>query len=337
MKISLWTIAAAAWLSLAALPACNSKNAPAAQSNVQYVVGDACPFQFNADSAYAFVEAQCAFGPRVPNSEAHRRCGDYLVGKFRSYGLDVVEQTANLTAWDGTVLAARNIIASYAPDSAKRILLCAHWDSRPWCDADPDRSKHRESVMGANDGASGVAVMLEVARLLQEMKPAVGIDLICFDAEDYGCPYWADDNGYSDGSDWCLGSQYWAKHPHKSGYSATYGILLDMVGGFGAQFCYEGYSLRYAQAIVGKVWTAARAAGAEKYFPFTEGGYITDDHVPLNETAAIPTIDVIAFHPNSDHSFAPTWHTTQDTPENISRETLKAVGQTMLQVIHEEK
>lgn len=327
----------AALLSLSALTACKSNTPQNVQSAPAQPEVEPCAVQFNPDSAFSFVEAQCAFGPRVPNSEAHRRCGDYLAAKFRSYGLDVVEQKMELTAWDGNRLNSRNIIASYAPDSARRVLLCAHWDSRPWCDADPDKSKHREPVMGANDGASGVAVMLEVARLLQELKPAVGVDFICFDAEDYGCPYWAEDNQYYDGSDWCLGSQYWAKNPHKPGYTAAYGILLDMVGGHDARFCYEGYSLRYAQSIVGKVWAAARTAGAEKYFPYEEGGYITDDHVPVNEVTGIPTIDVIAHYKNSDHSFGPTWHTTRDVPETISGETLRAVGQTMLQVLFEEK
>lgn len=337
MNKSLIFLCSVALTGLLALTACKSNTPPSGQTAAAQPEATPCAVQFNPDSAFSFVEAQCAFGPRVPNSEAHRLCGDYLVAKFRSFGLEVTEQKMELTAWDNNRLQSRNIIASYAPDSARRVLLCAHWDCRPWCDADLDKNKHREPVMGANDGASGVAVLLEVGRLLQELKPAVGVDLICFDAEDYGCPYWAEADAYYNGNDWCLGSQYWAKTPHKPGYTAAFGILLDMVGGYNARFCYEGYSLRYAQNIVGKVWTAARTAGAEKYFPYEEGGYITDDHVPVNEVAGIPTIDVIAYHKNSAHSFGPTWHTTHDTPETISPETLRAVGQTMLQVLSEEK
>ncbi len=313
--------------------ACKSRNAAVNEPTAQPV--EVCPVQFNGDSAFAFVEKQCDFGARTPNSDAHRLCGDFLVEKFRSYGLDIVEQKMPLTAWDGKTLQSRNIIASYLPENADRIVLCAHWDCRPWCDEDPDEANHRQPVMGANDGASGVAVLLEVARNLKELKPTIGIDFICFDAEDYGCPYWAD-NAATDGSDWCLGSQYWAKNPHKAGYAARYGILLDMVGGKDARFHYEGFSLRYAQDVVGKVWSAAHTAGMEQYFPQTDGTYATDDHLPMNEVAGIPTIDIIPYY-EGEHSFSPTWHTVNDTPEHISRETLTAVGQTVLQVLSEEK
>lgn len=291
--------------------------------------------QFNADSAYANVVAQCDFGPRVPNSEAHTKCGDYIVARFKSLGLSVTEQKADLKAWDGKVLHARNIIASYRPEAADRIILCTHWESRPWADADPDTTKHRTPVMAANDGASGVAVMLEVARHLNELNPQVGIDFICFDAEDYGAPYWAEDNAPQDGTDWCLGSQYWSRNPHREDYKARYGILLDMVGGKDARFCYEGVSLRYARDIVVRTWDAATRAGAESLFQTVEGGYAQDDHVPMNEIAGIPTIDIIPYV-EGEHSFGATWHTVNDTPENISRETLRGVGQTLLQLISEE-
>ncbi len=317
------------------LSACKGKSttpAAGAAGNAE----NACPVKFDADSAFAFVEAQCRFGPRTPNSEAHRRCGDYLVEKFRSYGLEVTEQKAQLKAWDGALLDSRNIIASYLPDSAERVLLCAHWDCRPWCDEDANPANHRQPVMGANDGASGVAVMLELARRLGELKPEVGIDFICFDAEDYGRPYWADD-AEADGSDWCLGSQHWAAQPHRPGYHARYGVLLDMVGGYDAQFHYEGFSMRYAPAIVAKVWGAAQTAGAGSYFPQSDGSYAQDDHLPLNETAGIATIDIIPYVPNSANSFGATWHTVNDTPQNISRETLGAVGQTMMQLLYEER
>lgn len=290
--------------------------------------------QFDADSAYASVVAQCDFGPRVPGSAAHDRCGDYIVARFKALGLSVSEQRADQKAWDGKMLHTRNIIAAYRPELADRIIICTHWESRPWADADPDSSLHREPVMAANDGASGVAVMLEVARKLEELKPELGIDFICFDSEDYGMPYWAETDEMENGSDWCLGSQYWAAHPHVPGYKARFGILLDMVGGRDARFCFEGISMRYASEVMVQVWDAAGRAGASQLFLTEQGGYAQDDHVPMNEVAGIPTIDIIPYV-EGEHTFGATWHTTQDTPENISRETLKGVGQTLLQFLSE--
>ena len=185
---------------------CKNQQAQSAATETDSVAVTAV--KVNADSAFASIEAQCAFGPRVPNSAAHKACGDYIAARFRALGLTVTEQAADLRAWDGQVLRSRNIIAAYRPELADRILLCAHWESRPWADADPDSANHRQPVMAANDGASGVAVMLEVARLLGELKPEFGVDFICFDAEDYGVPYWGESQAEGDGSDWCLGSQY---------------------------------------------------------------------------------------------------------------------------------
>lgn len=315
-----------------ALTACHSQSKTGAAEDTA-APAQAVSVRFDADSAFAVLRAQCEFGARVPGSEAHRLCGDYIAALFRSRGLDVTEQQAEVTAWDGKRLNCRNIIAAYRPELKDRVLICAHWDSRPWADADPDSTRHREPVMAANDGASGVAVMAEVARLLHELKPAVGVDFVCFDVEDYGAPYWAQDRAPEDGSDWCLGSQYWARHPHRADYSALYGILLDMVGGDDARFCYEGFSLQYARDVVMFVWQAAEVAGAGKYFLREDGGWAQDDHKPINEQAGIPTVDIIPFLKDGEHSFSRTWHTTYDTPENISPETLAAVGQTLLQVL----
>lgn len=291
---------------------------------------------FNADSAYQYVVRQCDFGPRTPGSDAHKQCGDYIASVFKSFGLEVQEQTATLTNWDGVPYTCRNLIASHLPEADRRILLCAHWDCRPWCDADADPANHRKPVMGANDGASGVAVMMELARQIGKISPNTGIDFICFDLEDYGAPYWAEDKAPYDGSDWCLGSRYWATNPHKENYTASFGILLDMVGGEHTQFRYEGYSLQYARDIVVKVWQTAANLGYDNYFRATDGGWATDDHVPINEYAGIPTIDIIPHVEDENSSFGPTWHTVNDTPEHISRQTLKAVGQTLVQVLHEQ-
>ena len=315
-----------------ALTGCKNQNQASAGQDTDTIA--VTQVQFNADSAYASVVAQCDFGPRVPGSAAHDRCGDYIVSRFKALGLSVSEQRTDQQAWDGKVLHTRNIIAAYRPELSDRIIICTHWESRPWADADPDSSLHREPVMAANDGASGVAVLLEVPRKLEALKPELGIDFICFDSEDYGMPYWAETDDVADGSDWCLGSQYWAAHPHVPGYKARFGILLDMVGGRDARFCFEGISMRYASEVMVHVWDAAGRAGASQLFLAEQGGYAQDDHVPMNEVAGIPTIDIIPYV-EGEHTFGATWHTTQDTPENISRETLKGVGQTLLQFLSE--
>ena len=292
---------------------------------------------FNADSAYAFTKAQCDFGPRPMNSDAHEKCLKWIENKFKQYGCEVSLQKADLKGWDGTTLHSTNIIARSNPKATTRIMLCAHWDSRPWADNDPDSLNWHKPILAANDGASGVAVMLELARLLKAsgQKAAIGVDFVCFDAEDYGVPQWSDTQ--DDGSSFALGAQYWAENvPH--GYDPRYGILLDMVGGQGAQFYREGMSMQYAPSIVRKVWRAARQAGYGSFFPNDEGGMITDDHLPVNQTAKIPCIDVIPYYPACQQSsFGPTWHTLADNMDNIDKNVLKAVGQTMVQVIFTEK
>lgn len=296
---------------------------------------------FNADSAYAFTKAQCDFGPRDMNSRGHDLCGEWIVSKFKEYGCKVTTQTATLAGYDGTKLRSRNIMASINPEATTRILLCAHWDSRPWADNDPDSANWRKPILAANDAASGVAVMLELARIIGKSKDEkafnkqLGIDFVCFDAEDWGTPQWADvaDNADS----WALGAQYWSKNLPQ-GYEARYGILLDMVGGVGAKFYREGMSMQYAPEIVKKVWRAAREVGFGSYFPKKDGGVITDDHVPVNQFAKIPTIDIIPYYADCQQSsFGPTWHTLADNMENIDKNTLKAVGQTLVQVIYKEK
>ena len=296
---------------------------------------------FNADSAYAFTKAQCDFGSRDMNSRGHDLCGEWIVSKFKEYGCKVTTQTATLAGYDGTKLRSRNIMASINPEATTRILLCAHWDSRPWADNDPDSANWRKPILAANDAASGVAVMLELARIIGKSKDEkafnkqLGIDFVCFDAEDWGTPQWADvaDNADS----WALGAQYWSKNLPQ-GYEARYGILLDMVGGVGAKFYREGMSMQYAPEIVKKVWRAAREVGFGSYFPKEDGGVITDDHVPVNQFAKIPTIDIIPYYADCQQSsFGPTWHTLADNMENIDKNTLKAVGQTLVQVIYKEK
>ena len=290
--------------------------------------------QFNADSAYAFTAAQCRFGPRTLNSTAHEACGKWIAEKFRQFGCEVQEQKTDLKGYDGTLLKSTNIIARFNPKAKKRILICAHWDSRPWADNDPDSTNRKKPVMAANDGASGVAVMLETARLLQaDGKLTVGVDFVCFDAEDWGVPQW-ETNYQDNGDSWALGAQYYSQN-FPSGVKPEFGILLDMVGGEGAQFYREGMSLQFAPDVVNRVWDAAKSAGFGAYFPDAVGGMVTDDHVPVNQNCGIPTVDIIPYYPDCrQSSFGPTWHTVNDTMDHIDRNTLQAVGQTVIQVLY---
>lgn len=290
---------------------------------------------FNADSAYIYLQEQCDFGPRTMNSVAHDKCEKWIIQKFEQYGCKVTTQKATLNGYDGTPLRSTNIIASYNPEATTRIMFCAHWDCRPWADNDPDSTNWHKPIVAANDAASGVGVMIELARILKGSGLELGVDFICFDAEDYGTPQWFE--GEDPGDTWALGAQYFANNLPE-GYAPRYGILLDMVGGVGAKFYREGMSMQYAPAIVKKVWNAARQVGYGSYFPKDDGGMITDDHIPVNQTANIPCIDVIPYYPDcAQSSFGPTWHTIADNMDNIDKNTLKAVGQTMVQVLFTEK
>ena len=286
--------------------------------------------EFDGDSAYSFVAAQCEFGARVPNTDAHRKCGDYLVAKLQGYGANVIVQEPVLTAYDGTKLHARNIIGEFAPEASRRVLLLAHWDCRPWADSDPDKNNHRKPVMGANDGASGVGVLLEIARLMQQKMPNVGVDILFVDAED-----WGDDSGTTSDSSrtWALGTQYWAANPHREGYSALFGILLDMVGAKGSVFSREYFSMQCAPALVNELWKEAQKSGYGRYFVNREGGAITDDHVFVN-MAGIPCVDIIAMDKTTTTGFFPQWHTADDTMEHIDADVLKAVGQTVANYLY---
>jgi hypothetical protein len=290
--------------------------------------------QFNADSAYYFVEKQVSFGPRVPNTQAHRECGDWLVKTMQGYADTVYQQTMRLRAYDGTILNARNIIGVFQPQKRNRILLCAHWDTRPWADYDPDPDNHFKPFDGANDGASGVGVLLELARILSNENPNSGIDIIFFDAEDWG--QHASIQRFEPDS-WALGSQHWARNPHISDYNAKYGILLDMVGASGATFRHEGYSLDFAANIVRKVWNTAQRLGYGQFFLNRPGNRITDDHYYINTIRHIPTINIIDQRNEHGHGFFEHWHTLNDNMEAIDPITLKAVGQTVLTVIMEER
>lgn len=319
-------------LSILFLASCHSVQKPAdnePSAKPQVVVPE-----FNQDSAYSYVATQVAFGPRVPNTQAHIKCGDYLINKLKSFGADVIVQDAKLRAFDNKLLNARNIIAQYNPQKNDRILLFAHWDCRPFSDNDANPANYNKPVDGANDGASGVGVLLEVARQLQKTPTQLGIDIIFFDAEDYGQPDHIKANYVADS--WCLGTQYWAQLPHKNNYYARFGILLDMVGAPGATFYQEQYSKATASEVVNKIWKTAEKIGFGNYFPFAEGGAITDDHVYVNKYRGIPCVDIIQYDPSSNTSFGAYWHTQNDVIQNVDKATLKAVGQTITAVIYNE-
>ncbi|WP_057939737.1 M28 family peptidase [Algoriphagus resistens] len=289
---------------------------------------------FNPDSAYAFVQKQVDFGPRVPETKAHEATKNWLLSKFEGYGFGVETQDFEAKTYDGLTWNLSNIIASYNPQATKRILLAAHWDTRRIADKDTERID--EPIDGANDGGSGVGVLLEIARVIgsQELKPDVGIDIILFDGEDDGEPEGTKTRNNEQDFWWCLGSQHWSKNKHKPNYSAYYGILVDMVGAKGARFYREGYSRHYASGILKKVWDNAAQIGQGDFFIYKDSPQITDDHVFVNEFGKIPMIDIIEFSP--DFGFAQYHHKHSDNMEIIDRRTLQAVGETVLFTVYQE-
>lgn len=271
---------------------------------------------FSADSAYSYVKKQVEFGPRIPGSQAHAQCGDWLYETLRAFGAEVSDQRAVLTTFDGTEIPMRNIFARFNPDSKERILLLAHWDTRPWADNDPDPKKHDSPFDGANDGASGAAVLLEIARIASEAGFSNGIDILLCDAEDWG----------TDGDDgsWALGTQYFVKNLPEPSYSPSAAILLDMVGAPDATFMREYYSQLADPALADEIWSIGAALGHDEMFPNKMGSAVNDDHIQLIE-AGIPCIDIIDYR--DAEGFFSGWHTTADNLSAISPATLGAVGE----------
>lgn len=289
---------------------------------------------FNSDSAYSFVEKQLAFGPRVPGTKAHENCALWLEKTLKKYIPDVEVQQSKVKTYNNIILTCKNIIAVFHPERTDRVMLCAHWDSRPIADHDPDAANRKKPVPGANDGASGAGVLIELARIISSADPGVGVDLVLFDAEDYGQP---EDVNPQREDTWCLGSQYWSKNPHKPGYTARFGILLDMVGAPNATFYKEQSSLSFAPGIVSLVWQTAGNLGYSDYFINQDGGSVTDDHIYVNTILKIPTVDIIQEDMTGEHPFFPYWHTIKDDMQTIDRKTLEAVGNTLLGVLHQQK
>lgn len=282
--------------------------------------------RFSSDSCYQYVARQTAFGPRVPNTAAHDSCAAYFVRHFERLGLKTTVQRADLRAHDGKVLRASNIIASVNPEAASRIFVCAHWDSRPRCDEDPDEADRDKPVLGANDGASGAGVIMELARVAAAELPPIGVDFILFDAEDYGV-------SEAGAESYCLGSQHWARNIDRKSYKPSFGILLDMVGAPDAAFYREEVSRAYAGHVLDLVWQRARELGYGSVFLNKETPGLVDDHYFVNTIASIPCIDII--HCTPDGGFPPTWHTSDDDMEHISQSTLGVVGDVLTHIIYE--
>ena len=305
----------------------NSKPASQPAPQVKQVV---IP-KFNADSAYNYVKKQLDFGPRVPESPAHAQCADWFVNFFNDKADTVYVQNFRTRLYNGKSIDGKNIIAAFNPEAKKRILLAAHWDSRPFADHDPDEKNWNTPIDGANDGASGVGVLMEIARVLKDNPLNIGVDIILFDLEDYGAPYYLN---LMTNNDWALGSQYWAKNPHIYNYRAYFGILLDMVGAPNPKFPKEYYSQQFAPALSNDIWRVARELGYDEYFSNELGHPINDDHIYVNAIARIPMIDIIHLEENSESSFYPYWHTVKDNIEQIDAKTLGMVGDVVVNVLY---
>ena len=316
-------------VSFSSIVSCSKKKDVQPSAKSDYDV----PAAFSGDSAYSFVKKQVDFGPRVPGSKAHMQCGDWLAGKLKSYGAEVKEQISDVKTYDGKSYKCRNIMASFATDKKDRVLLLSHWDCRPFSDNDADEANWRKPVDGANDGASGVGVLLEVARQLSVKPASVGVDILLVDVEDYGTPQFEKTEEYNPDT-WCIGSRVWATEAAANGYKARFGILLDMVGSPVASFPKEMYSMEYAAGIVDKVWSKARRLGKSDLFLDKRLGGITDDHVQINQIAGIPTIDIIHY---SESGFGHFWHTAEDNMSNVSAQTLQSVGEVVRSVVYDEK
>jgi Zn-dependent M28 family amino/carboxypeptidase len=301
---------------LTLLSSCKDDKVP--QQDIHVTIG-----KFNPDTAYAFIETQVEFGIRHMNSPGHEACKTWLGAKLKFYGFELIEQEFTARAYDGQTLNGTNIIGRHNPDVRERILLCAHYDTRQM--AEKDSLDPDTPIDGADDGASGVAVTLEIARQIAINPIPMGVDIIFFDAEDHGAN--GPDNDYT----WGLGSQYWSRNLHEKSYAVKYGILLDMVGARNATFPKEGFSMRSAPHVVNKIWALARQIGRQQYFVDRETGFITDDHRFIIENAGIPMVDII--HVNADGKFGSHHHTHADNLDIIDKRTLEAVGQVVLAVI----
>ncbi|MCM1110256.1 MAG: M28 family peptidase [Clostridium sp.] len=291
---------------------------------------------FSADSVYQGIVDQLSFGPRVSGTEGNRRCASWIEEKMRQYGADsIILQDFDATVFTGDRLPMRNIMARFnGAKSDDRILLAAHYDTRPWSDRDRKPENQRKPIPGANDGGSGVAMLVEMARLFSQSRPDVGVDLLFVDGEDYGNSSDWENNDTT----WCLGTQYWTAHK-PADYAVRpprYGVVLDMVGGRNARFHREYISEMYAQGVVDKIWGMASRMGNGRIFINQPGGSVIDDHYFIN-LSGIPCADIIDANNAETNAFPASWHTQDDDISMISRATLRYVGRTVTNLIYYEQ
>ena len=274
---------------------------------------------FDGAAALELVRAQVDFGPRIPGSEGHERQLEWMLEHLDSLAPDLAADTFAHVLTTGDTLELVNVLARFAPEAARRMLVLAHWDTRPWSDRAADTTLHDVPVPGANDGASGAAILLELARLLAHDAPPLGVDLLLVDGEDYGPGV----------EDMLLGAKRYAARLGDEG-RPIYGLLLDMVGDADASFPVEAFSAQHANPVVQKVWRAAERLGYREYFPTAVGRELVDDHVPLIE-AGLPTANLIDFTYGPGNGW---WHTPDDTPDKLSAATLGMVGEVVTELIY---
>lgn len=277
---------------------------------------------FSGKEAFDYLLAQTNFGPRNPGSPSHRNCLEYLVNELSRFSDAVNRQEFTHGGSRGEQIKLTNIIASFNLTATNRVLLAAHWDSRPYADEDKDPKKRDKPIIGANDGASGVAVLLQLAKMMKQIPPPLGVDIILFDGEDFGQK--------GDLTNFLLGSKYFASHKPTT-FNPQFGILLDMIGDAQLEIQKEKSSVRFAPDLVQLVWATAERLGLREFSPY-EGPDLYDDHIPLNE-AGIKMIDLIDFHyPDQTHRY---WHTSEDTPDKCSPSSLQVVGTLLTHLIYE--
>ena len=274
---------------------------------------------FDGESALAMVQTQVAFGPRVPGRAGHARQLDWMLQRLDTLAPVLEADTFQYATTLGDTLELVNVRARFRPEASRRILLITHWDTRPRSDQAADPALHDTPVPGANDGASGTAVLMGLARLMAEAPPPVGVDLLFVDGEDYGPGV----------EDVVLGAKHYAESLDDED-RPVYGLLLDMVGDASPSFPVEAISAQFANAVVRKVQRVAVRLGYQAFFPDAVGNRLVDDHVPLIE-AGLPTANLIDFTYGPGNSY---WHTPEDTPDKVSAATLGMVGEVVTELVY---
>lgn len=288
--------------------------------------------KFNGDIAYEYTEKQLSFGHRIPGTKEHKATKDWFVEKLKATGAEVQVQEFKASFLGLKDQESYNIIASFNPNHTNRVMLAAHWDSRLIAEKDENESMKDKPIMGADDGATGTAILLHIAEVIQNNPIDLGVDIVLFDAEDQG-------ESKGDNMTWCLGSQYWGDNPHTPNYKATFGILLDMVGSKDAQFGYENFSLVNAEYHLKKIWKLAQGMGYSDFFQDYNGFQVMDDHFHVMKKRNFPMVDIINMPTDGatgERSFGHYHHTHKDNIDIVSKRTLKVVGQVVTAVIYKE-